>query len=619
MCGIAGVVRFHAPVSEEHVAPLLAELAHRGPDGTGAYRVPGGRACLAHRRLAIIDPGEGGRQPMGTADGRHHLVFNGEIYNHRELRAGMPGPWRSASDAEVLLRLLVRDGPEGLVRVRGMFAFALWDEAEQQLLLARDRFGIKPLYWTASPGQVAFASEVGALVRTGLAVRRASPAGVLAYLRWASVPPPLTWVEGVSALRPGTWRRWDSDGQTREGRFADVRRAWVTALDHPRSDPVTVQHTVEDALVDAVRAHLVADVPVGVFLSGGLDSAAIVKACHTLGTGTVRTFTVVTDGNEADTSGAAIVARRFGTEHHELHVDRSRFAAEYVRFMRHLDQPSADGANTYLVAGALASTGMKCVLSGIGGDELLGGYPSFARIPRAIGPARAARLLAVPAGAALSRLVPAPTAARWRHAAGSGGAIPELYRAARGFLMPDELERLSGPALRDSSGAIEAVNACERELFEAAGDERAAASVARLETCGYLRQQLLRDADVMAMAHGVEVRTPFVDHELLARTWPVLGACPRLLRRKAILRRWLAADLPRALTSQPKRGFVLPFDQWIDGPLADTVRAGLADLSRLGWLAPEAADTIWGAWRRRELHWSRPWGLAVLGRFLSDG
>jgi asparagine synthase (glutamine-hydrolysing) len=620
MCGIAGVVRFRAPAIDDDVGErLLHELAHRGPDGAGIHADPDGVACLAHRRLAIIAPGEGGRQPMASADGRYRLVFNGEIYNHRELRAelGDDAGWRSHSDAEVLLRLLVREGPAGIARLRGMFAFALWDEADKSLLVARDRFGIKPLYWSATRERVVFASEVGALVRTGLVERRPSAAGVLAYLQWASIPPPLTWIDGVSAVVPGSWRRWDRDGADDTGCFADVRTAWVTGAGACET-PDGVLMDVQAGLVDSVRAHLVADVPVGVFLSGGLDSAALVKACRASGASPVRTFTVVTDGaDQAEAEQAEQVSRAYGTDHHVLHADASRLISDWPRILRHLDQPSADGVNTFIVTSAVAGAGMKCVLSGIGGDELLGGYPSFTRIPRAATLTGRAPSLAARAGALLPALVAPSQASRWGHAARSRGELTGLYRAARGFFMPDELAALAGPALLDAGGAAARVAGAEADALAAVGEERPTASVARLETCGYLRQQLLRDVDAMSMAHGVEVRTPFVDHVLLGRTWPALGAHPALVRDKQVLRRWLAADVP-VVARRPKQGFLLPFDGWLAGPLQDLVRGGLADLASSGWVAADVPETMWQAWLDRRVHWSRPWGLAVLGRMVCD-
>src|SRR5688500_15997338 len=239
MCGLACVLRFdgsgsaiaragtrpEARVDAGIMAALSGALAHRGPDGEGQYRADDGTALLVHRRLAIIDPQSRANQPMATPDGRYRLVYNGEAYNYRELAAGLHAKgvrFHTQSDTEVLLHLLVEEGPAALDRVRGMFALALWDARERSLLVARDRFGIKPLYLAVSDDHVACASEVGALRAAGLAGDRVSPGGVLAFLAWGSVPQPLTWLAGVDALAPGTWRSWRADGVQRCGRFADA-------------------------------------------------------------------------------------------------------------------------------------------------------------------------------------------------------------------------------------------------------------------------------------------------------------------------------------------------------------------------------------------------------------
>jgi len=286
MCGIAGVVQRDGPLQGDVSAlasVLGGALAHRGPDGVGHWIAPqsaGANVLLVHRRLAIIDPGPGGSQPMASPDGRHVIVFNGEVYNYRALRETLEARgerFSTGSDTEVLLRLVARDGPESLSRVRGMFAFAMWDAADRSLLLARDRFGIKPLYLAAGPRRIAFASEIGALRAAGFG-GDVSPAGVLAFMRWGSVPPPLTWQRGIDMIAPGTWHRWRLDGSVRgdiHGVFADARTPYSSGARQRRTD-AAFRADVAHAVRDSVRAHLVADVPVGVFLSGGIDSGALV-------------------------------------------------------------------------------------------------------------------------------------------------------------------------------------------------------------------------------------------------------------------------------------------------------------------------------------------------------
>jgi len=617
MCGLAGLVRFTAPRVDESVAGALdAALAHRGPDGRGVFASP--RALLVHRRLAIIDLTPAASQPMSYAEGRYQFVFNGEVYNYRSLRSDLERRgerFATGSDTEVLLRLVVLDGPAALARVRGMFALALWDDAAGTLTLARDRFGIKPLYVAHDTAGVGFASEVGALRRAGLVSRDISPAGMLAYLSWGSVPAPLTWLRGAEALEPGTWRTWSSDGSVRSGRFADSASAYRTNGQLPSEQEL--RETVGEAVRDAVRAHLTADVPVGLFLSGGIDSGAIASAARTVSEADLHSFTVVVDERAwSEAAEARQVAGAFGTTHHELRVAAESLASDLPAIIARLDQPTGDAVNSYYVSRAVAKTGIKAVLSGVGGDEMFGGYPSFERVPaglrlaRALGPAMRATRGAVAAA------LPAWRGAKWRHFAGEPG-LAQAYRAVRGYFMPHELPALIGPALADTLAEAEAGLArAERRLFRCAGAEAPAASVARLETHGFLGSQLLRDIDAMSMAHGLEVRVPFVDHELQRVVWPALGAYPALLKGKRLLHETLARPLPPELVERPKQGFTLPFDRWLRHDLRETARDGLQALAAGGWIRPAAADEVWVAFERRQAHWSRVWGLAMLGRFL---
>jgi asparagine synthase (glutamine-hydrolysing) len=621
MCGLAGVVSFTGARPDEALAPALSRaLAHRGPDGEGVYASD--RVLLVHRRLAIIAPGASAAQPMASPDARHRLAFNGEVYNHRELRVELESRgeiFSTASDTEVLLRLLVREGPAGLMRIRGMFALALWDERERTLLLARDRFGIKPLYLSSDPGRVVFASEIGALRRAGLVPRRISAAGVLAYLHWASIPAPLTWLDGVEALQPATWRRYGADGTWTEGAYADPTAAYADTNGRP--DEASLRNATAAAVRQSVRAHLVADVPVGVFLSGGIDSGAIVSAARDVTDADLRTFTVVVDESEySEAATAEQVARVFGTTHHVLRVDATRVVDDLPSIIQHLDQPTADAVNTYYVSRAVASTGIKTVLSGVGGDEMFGGYPSFERIPAALSLSRVLGPAMPATKAVASVALPAWRAAKWRHFA-QDPDLEQGYRALRGFLMPEEASPLLGPALRERdvrSLAEVTLAAAEAGLFAASGDERPLASVARLESRGFLGSQLLRDIDAVSMAHSLEVRVPFVDADLQRVVWPALASHPSLLKGKRLLHETLSRPLPSEVTRRPKRGFTLPFAEWMRRDLKDAVRDGLDALSASGWIEPAAPAGVWTAFERGQAHWSRAWGLGILGRFLAD-
>jgi asparagine synthase (glutamine-hydrolysing) len=378
---------------------------------------------------------------------------------------------------------------------------------------------------------------------------------------------------------------------------------------------------VADALRDSVRAHLVADVPVGVFLSGGIDSGALVSCATSVGASHLQTFTVAFDDASSESALARLVAESFGTRHHELHVTSADVARDLPAVLARLDQPTIDAVNSYYVSRAVASTGIKAVLSGAGGDEVFGGYASFTRLPRAMAAKRWAGPLWPAIGPLAGVVMPRRLRARWRHFAATNGSLPEAYRVQRGFLLPDEVRALAGPALRGAEwrAAADEVRAAERVLLDPApsAGEAPAASVARLESRMYLGSQLLRDLDVMSMAHGLEVRVPFVDHQLISRVWPALAQHPGLMRGKRLLHESLDRPLPAAIVNHPKQGFTLPFARWMNGDLAPLVRDGLQRLAAGGWIAPDGPDRVWTDWQRGVSHWSRPWGLSVLGHFLA--
>ena len=617
MCGIAGVVRRDGAIAPDPSAAFGAALAHRGPDGRGVWHAPGQDAVLVHTRLAIIDPGPSGAQPMATPDGRHRIVFNGEVFNYRSLRAGLEARgerFTTGSDTEVLLRLLALDGPASLARVRGMFALAWWDAGDRALLLARDRFGIKPLYVAATDRAIAFASEIHALIAAGVVERTVDPAGVLGFLEWGTVPPSLTCVAGVDSLPPGTWLRWTQAGARDRGQFADV--AAVYARPHSGCSAGDLRERTAAAVQESVTAHLVADVPVGVFLSGGIDSSAILSAAATAGASGLNTYTVRFDDRSSEHEYAQLVAATFGATHHELVLDPSRIVADLPRILAHLDQPTFDAVNSYYVSAAVAETGIKAVLSGSGGDEMFGGYPSFRRLPAAMRWKRRLRPLVPAVAPAVAAALPERLTERWRHFAAGNGRMNAGYRSQRGLFMPAEAARMAGPALKDRWAATTArVSEAESALFDGASSSLEG-DVARLETRVYLASQLLRDLDVMSMAHGLEVRVPFVDHVLLDAVWPDLGAHPSLMRNKRLLHETLARPLPRAAVDRPKQTFTLPFATWMNGELQPFVRSGMAYLADSGWIAKDVPDATWDAWRRGAAHWSRPWSLGVLGEFL---
>ena len=556
MCGIAGVLSFGAPERDlGHAAMLMQRaLSHRGPDDRRTWTSGHGDATFVHTRLAIIDPSPAGRQPMSIDHGRLTVTFNGEIYNFMELRRDLERrgvAFQSRTDTEVLLRAYDAYGDACVQRLRGMFAFAIWDERARRCLIARDRFGIKPLYYALSNRRVIFASEVRALLASGLIPRTIDAIAAYEYFRSGSVPEPRTLVAGVSCLEAGQFAVWQ-DGALVRTRYFDL--AFDVAA--TSSDPAVA---TREALADSITHHFVADVPVGIFLSGGVDSTALLALACEAGHREVRALTMALPGSQDDELALAQrTARHFGVRHDVCDVDAASAKRLFVDYRRAMDQPSIDGMNTLAVSQLAKSCGMKVMLSGIGADELFGGYPSIGAVPKfaswhrrlaAAGPLRTA------AGRWLERL-PDPRYRRIGDMLGQEPGLPTSYAAYRGIFTRAEACALTtqfGCEMADDRPAAPAV----------ADDPTPQDAVCRLEMTRYLRNQLLRDTDVMSMACGVEVRVPFID-ERVVRIMTSIPPHQRLSPQKALLRH-AVPEIPEWISTQPKRGFMFPIAQWLGG------------------------------------------------------
>ena len=555
MCGIAGILSTN-PLLELVAGTLprvLAALRHRGPDDQGIFRSASGHAALAHARLSILDLSPAGHQPMSTPDGRLTIVFNGEIYNFQELRATLQGGgvvFRSNSDTEVVLRAYEAYGAECVAKLRGMFAFALWDERERSCLLARDPFGIKPLYLAESAGRLVFASEVRALLASGLVARDLDPQGLHGYFRTGSVPEPRTLLKGVRCLEAGHTAVWQA-GQLQTKRYWELRFQPEAV-----AAPEAVQ-TVRQALLDSVAHHFISDVSVGVFLSGGIDSTALVGLARTVGRAGLHTYSIAFPGTPGDEGGLAQrTAAHFGTTHHEWKLDAAAGRQLFSQYLQVMDQPSIDGLNTFTVAKFARDQGMKVVLSGLGGDELFGGYKSFREVPRLARLNRRLRWTGpVRAGVrAVLRRVHRPQLRRLGELLGQPARLDTAYAALRGTFTDAEATALTrhytGEEVSDDF-SIEAPPA----------DPTPEDTVSRLELTRYMRNQLLRDSDVMSMAHGLELRVPFLDLPLM-NTLTRIPAATRLQPGKRFLLQ-AVPEVPDWIANQPKRGFMFPFDQWL--------------------------------------------------------
>jgi len=581
MCGVAGVYAYSnsaAPVDREELRAVRDHMAARGPDGAGEWFSADGRAGLAHRRLSIIDLTERGAQPMTSADGCLVISFNGEIYNYRELRRELQARGRrftTESDTEVLLQLYEEHGTAMLDKLRGMFAFALWDGRRRAMLLARDPFGIKPLYYADDGNTLRVASQVKALLRAPVDTRP-EPAGHAGFFLWGSVPGPWTLYRGIRSVPPGH-SMWIGE----HGAQAAQPHCLITdILAQAAAEPAA--GTEEDALEHltaalrgSVKAHLVSDVPVGVFLSAGLDSAML--ASLTAGTGAqLRTLTLgfaeyAGTAND-ETPAAEALARRLRAQHTTVTVRRSDFEAERDKLLAAMDQPSIDGVNTWFVARAAASQGIKVALSGLGGDELFGSYPSFREVPML------ARLAGLPSrlpglGVTVRRLseplVRRMTSPKYAGLLEYGGTLGGAYLLRRGLHMPWELPRLMDPEMaREGWRDLQTLARLEEPSVRIAGKARDRLAVSALEMSWYMRNQLLVDADWAGMAHSMEIRVPLVDVALLKAAAPWIAGHATVSKQKVA--RAAAPDLPAQLLRRPKSGFQVPVRDWLGAPSTST-------------------------------------------------
>mgnify|MGYP000939421751 CR=1 FL=1 len=591
MCGI-GAVWVSDPTRVD-VRPALARMTAymhpRGPDAEGLWVDPATGIALGHRRLAILDLEPRANQPMVSSDGRYVIVFNGEIYNFRDLRRNLAADgatFRTTSDTEVLLELYARDGARMLPRLRGMFAFAIWDTTARELFLARDPYGIKPLYYAQTPHGLLFASQVKALLASGWVAPALEPAGLAGFYLWGSVPEPWTLSRDVFALPAGHWLRVHADRKMAEPvRWHDLRAHWQGAS-HTASRE-NLQEQVREAMRDSVRAHLVADVPVSVFLSGGIDSGTVAGLAAELGArveGITIGFEEFAGRPDDEVPVARTIAAHYGLPHHVRQVTRAEFAQDLPRLLAAMDQPSVDGVNTWFASKAAAERGYKVVLSGVGGDELFCGYPSFRQIPRLAHLGRA--VAAIPGARALLSVPCAWLARRW--AQPKFAAIPAwldslegVYFLRRALFLPDELPALMGE--EPAREGLERLGGTPPGMTPAQARDGAAA-VGLLESVHYLRNQLLRDSDWASMGHSLELRTPLVDAKLLETLGPCVSGFA-VGAGKAMLARSPARPLPEAVIQRPKTGFGLPMAAWLSE--AANPDAG----SSLPWLA--APGTPW--------------------------
>ena len=574
MCGLAGFFAYAAsaaPLARTTLIAMRDRMTARGPDGAGEWFATGDRAGFGHRRLSIIDLSPTGAQPMTTPDRRFTICYNGEIYNYRALRADLIEAgvaFVGDSDTEVLLHLYARHGAAMLPMLRGMFALAIWDDAERSMFLARDPLGIKPLYYADAGGNVRFASQVKALLVDPAISRDPSPAGLASFHLMGSVHEPYTVYRAIRALPAGHWLKITVQGAGNPIGYANVASLLADARGRRTSDA-----EAHAALLDSVRHHLVADVEVGAFLSGGVDSTALIGLMRDCGQDRIRACTLAfpefAGAAQDETPGATAAAKLYGVDHRVREVTAAEFTDDLDRIFDAMDQPSIDGINTWFVSKASREMGLKVAMSGLGGDELLAGYSTFRTVPamrRRFGP-----LAKVPGAGALARMLINATGLARHNPKAAGvldfaGSWAGAYLLRRAVLLPFELDRAMDPAMaREGLAELDLLPAIERSMTPDPGSDNG--RVCALETSNYMRNQLLRDSDWAGMAHSLEIRVPLVDFTLLRALAPRIATL-RPGEGKALLASAPSTPVPRAIVERSKTGFAIPVSDWLAGNAA---------------------------------------------------
>lgn len=620
MCGIAGIISTKGEVDPITLREVEKAMVHRGPDGSGIFLSKDKKVGLVNRRLSIIDLSPAGHQPMFTPDKRFTIVHNGEVYNYKEIRKILESKgykFKSNTDTEVILYSYAEWGPGCLEKFRGMFAFAIWDEFEKKLFLARDRLGIKPVYYSNSGGTFVFASELKALKSSGFISSDINPAALVAYFMLGSIPCPMTIYQGVYALEPGSYLIWQN------GAF-EIHRYWdLPVQTREVNGKEEAVERVKELLLESVRLRMISDVPLGAFLSGGLDSSSVVALMRKVSNGKIRTCSIIFEEKEySEESYARTVAEAFETEHYERVITLEDLKAEWDKIFWAMDQPTIDGVNTYFVSKTAREIGLKVALSGLGGDELFGGYPNtFYGIPKLLKLLRF--IQGIPAGqrVAVWILNNFATNSKFNKLSDALSRPPTLasaYLVMRGLFPFKEIKSLVSPEIWNE--AIKKDFNPILYISEQAGSSLTPTPlqlnsaylfnwISRAELTTYTHNQLLRDTDVMSMVHSLEIRVPFLDHVLVEEVLKIPGVVkvdrnnPKILLISA-----LDGLLPKLVAERKdKTGFTFPLALWL-GRVAK--EASLLP-NEVPFLRKEALKNIIEGFRSGKIGWSRFWSVLV--------
>ncbi len=626
MCGINGIYGLSDPdKAKQKIASMNKAMEHRGPDDDGVFVKE--KIALGHRRLSIIDLSQAGHQPMKSPDERYQIVYNGELYNYKELKFELQrviaGTHQQAyffqtnTDTEVIIAAYARWGSDCLKYFNGMYAFAIWDEQQQELFIARDRLGIKPLYYCFTNGIFAFASEIRSLLQSELVPKKIDQNSLIDYLRFQTVHAPHTIIKGIKMLMPGHFIRIKNDKIT-------IHEYWNIVKDVnnevAEKSYETVCKDVKTLLTKAVERRLIADVPFGAFLSGGIDSSAIVGLMSAVSTEKIKTFCVTFDEGEfSEANYAQLVAKKFNTDHHEIKLDPSGFLSQLPDALKAMDHPSGDGPNTYVVSKATREAGITMALSGLGGDELFAGYDVFKRalqIKNRMALNSLPLFLRRTGSHLLTKLKPGIASEKIAALLEKKEiSLASFYPLSRQVHMDKQIKAfLKNKVLPENRVEAQLSN------LDLSGLSSDISKISCSEITTYMQNVLLRDTDQMSMAHALEVRVPFIDYTLVEYVLGVPDKFKFPSSPKKLLVDALGNLLPSEIVDRPKMGFTFPWKQWMQKELRSFCEDKMIALSKREFFIEEEVMKLWKRFLKNDpyISWSRIWYLIVLENWLQE-
>jgi len=619
MCGINGILSPNAAALQSNISQMNKALSHRGPDDEGTWH--NGQVILGHRRLSIIDLSKAGHQPMVSSNGRFVLVYNGEIYNFNEIKKELPAyPFHSHTDTEVILAAWEHWGPDCIHKFNGMFAFALWDNQENNLYLVRDRLGIKPLYYSQTKKGLVFSSEVRAMLASGFIDRTLNRQRLVEYFTYQTVHAPGTLIEGVQLLEPGHILKVSKQGTSKTAYWSveEVKQQSSHTYEEAKTQAKTL-------LAKSVNRRLVSDVPFGTFLSGGIDSSAVTGLMSQASNMPVSTFSVsFAEEKYSEARYARMVADKFGTKHTNIHLTPQDFLNYLPIAMQSMDHPSGDGPNTWVVSKVTKDAGITMALSGLGGDELFCGYDiftralklhkyrQFANIPVAIRRLAGSILQITGSSIAKQKIKDILSLPGWD--------LQSFYPLYRQVLHPHQIKKLlNNNAFSNQSTPfnfqLSAFNSHTPNT-----NSKLLTHTSILEISTYMQNVLLRDTDQMSMSSALEVRVPFLDHELVEFVLSLPDHIKYPHTPKKLLVDALEDLLPPEIVNRPKMGFLLPWEQWMKNELNEFCVTNLQHLQRIDELNHEGISNLWQSFQKSDplVTWSRVWPLVVLGHWIEE-